>query len=257
MRLVLLPALTVLPVAGAHQETFLPAERAAHAMVLRQVHLNGQGPFRMMIDTGAAASAIRPEVARRIGVAPGYRVEQVTAAGVSVAPAGRLSVRAGEIEDAGIEFIFSPLGFPGIDGVLGQNWLSLHSYRLDFQKRRVTIDGEPPLRGLRMDLKDADGRPGITARIDGVAHELVLDSGASILLLFREDTRYRNRVSLTTHTGSIEGSLGEATVAIGGGFLRRMPVAELAARRGSGLLPASVFRSVYVGKGRKTAVLVP
>ena len=56
----------------AAEEIALKADRVAHVLVLKDVYLNGQGPFRMMIDTGAASCLVRPAIARRLGLRPVY-----------------------------------------------------------------------------------------------------------------------------------------------------------------------------------------
>ena len=64
----------------------LPLLQVEHAVVLEHVYLNGQGPFRMLLDTGAQSSSITPQVARRIGAEPRFRVEHVTIAGSRIYP---------------------------------------------------------------------------------------------------------------------------------------------------------------------------
>lgn len=238
-------------------EHVLPARNLAHTMMLTQVYLNGHGPFRMIVDTGATASALRPEIAKRIGLKPQYRVEQVTAAGSSYVLTGRASVRVADVTDEQVELLFSPIGHAGADGVLGQSWLDRHSYLLDFRGRQVILDGPPPAEGLRLNLMEMEGRPGVTADVDGEPWQLVVDSGASTLVLFRPEVRYGKRMTLLTHNGSIEAGLGKAIVSIGGLFRGSMMAAELPGGAQRGLLPASAFRVVYADKRKALLVLVP
>src|ERR1700677_1460189 len=67
-------------------QRILPLHRAGHTLILETVYLNGQGPFRMMVDTGNASSLIRPQVAEKLGVRAAYSVDQVTSAGFHRVP---------------------------------------------------------------------------------------------------------------------------------------------------------------------------
>jgi len=223
-------------------------------MMLTQVYLNGLGPFRMLLDTGAEASMLRPEAAARIGARALYRVEQVTAAGVAEAPAGRLRVQVGGVTDEDGETIYAPVVLRGADGVLGQSWLRRHSYLLDFRRGRFILDGQPPADGLRVALREAAGRPCLTAQVDGQAQELIIDSGASALVLFCGQLRYQQRTRMITNNGSIAAGVGKATVAIGS-IRRRLTAAEIPGEAAQGLLPASAFGYVNVAADRRMAVL--
>lgn len=209
----------------------------------------------MLVDTGAESSSLRPRVAARIGARAEYRVEQVSVAGSVLTPAGPVAVRVGAAEDAGIEMLFSEIRYRGVDGILGQNWLSRHAYLLDFERGRLVLDGEPPARGFRLQYRESDGRPSVRARIDGAEEELVLDSGADVLVLFRERVGVTERVALSTNTGGVEAGFGTSLVEIGGGFRRRIRAAQVAGSRRAGLLPASVFGAVYVAKDKGMMVL--
>lgn len=239
------------------REQVLTADRVSHALILRQVYLNGQGPFRMMIDTGAASCAVRPELALRIGAKALYAVEHITVAGASVAKAARLNVRVGDAEDDKVETLIAPVAVAGVDGILGQSWLTRHSYLLDFRKPRVVLDGAAPARGVSLGLRDVEGRPSISAEVDGVPQDLVVDSGAPALILFNSRLRNGRAVNVVSNNGSTTARMGSAKVVIGDHFHQSMEAAELSDRNGPGLLPASAFQSVYVSNQTSTVVLVP
>ena len=240
----------------ASQQKVLPTERSSHTMVLRQVYLNGKGPFRMMVDTGATSCSVRPEIAAHLGANADYQVDQITASGSTRTAAMHVQVRVDDISDESVEVLVSNVAITGVDGVLGQTWLSRHSYLLDFHNLRFVLDSEPPEHGLRMGLRWADGRPGISARVDGVAQDLIIDSGAAALVLFRP-RKGIDRTNLITNQGSVAATLGTAIVQIGQGFKRSIRTAELDQPYAVGLLPASAFRSVYVSNRSGLIVLVP
>lgn len=242
---------------SAAPEIALKAERVAHVLVLREVYLNGHGPFRMMVDTGAASCLVRPAVAKRLGLRPAYTVEHETAGGVKRVPAAVLDeVRTGPVGDQGVEIMIADVQLAGVDGVLGQSWLLRHDYLLDYRGRRLVLDGPAPAGGIRAALRSSDGRPQIAAEVDGRRQELVVDSGAPVLVLFGRSPLIRP-ASLLTNGGSVEAGTGRARIMIGAGYSRLMPTVEVAGSPGPGLLPAAAFTSVYISNREGVVVLAP
>ena len=229
-------------------EVTLPLRRAGHTPILEAVYLNGQGPFRMMIDTGNASSLVRPQVAQKLGARAAYSVEQVTSAGVRRVPVmgiGRLTV--GPVIDRQIEAMVGAVAMDGVDGVLGQSWLVRHDYLLDYRNRRLVLDGAAPEGAARTDLRSVDGRPAVAALVDGIALDLVLDSGADILVLFEHRLHNAGEATLLTNGQSAGAELGSARVALGGSREQRMTAARVSSLQLSGgLLPANAFRAIYV-----------
>lgn len=241
----------------ASEEVVLKATRVAHVLVLKQVYLNGQGPFRMMVDTGAASCLIRPAVAKRLGLQPAYAVEHETVNGVNLVPAAMLEdLRIGTIRDQGVEIILTDLRLPGVDGVLGQSWLIRHDYLLNYHDRQVEIEAPEPRHGIRAALRSTDGRPMITAKVDGRRQDLVVDSGAPVLVLFERSQLARSAL-LVTNNGSADVAMRGARVEIGATFARRMEAVEVNGPPATGLLPAGVFASVYISNRNGVVVLVP
>ena len=238
-------------------ETAMKTDRTAHLMILKEVYLNGQGPFRMMVDTGAATCSIRPQAARRAGVAILAMVERVTATGVDRVPLAQVTeIRVGSFRQSGMEAMVTDLAVAGVDGVLGQNWLVQHDYLLDYRGQRLVIDPAPPERGVKAALHMEDGRPEITAEVDGRRQLLVVDSGASALVLFGKSGSAPSAM-LTTHGGSTSTEMAHARVRIEGGFSRIMTAAAVASAPAPGLLPTSAFASVYVPNRDGVVVLTP
>lgn len=243
---------------GATHETVLKADYAAHVLILPQVYLNGNGPFRMMIDTGNASSLLRTAVARDLGLHPVYAVEQVTAAAVRRVPVALLDeVRVGEAVDRGVEAMIGDVRLPNVDGVLGQSWLARHDYLLDYRNRRLILNSAAPERGVRSALRSQDGRPAIAAEVNGRSQELVLDSGAPVLVLFQRSGLVRN-ADLLCNGDSIDAQTDSATVRIGNGYRRTLAAAHVSTSHPEpGLLPTREFRSVYVSNRQGFVVLVP
>ncbi len=241
----------------AAAQEIVKADRVAHVLVLKEVYLNGQGPFRMMVDTGAASCMIRPSVAKRLGLRPAYAVEQVSLAGAKRVPAAILDdLRIGTVRNRGLEVIITDVSLPDVDGVVGQNWLLQHDYLLDYRGRRLVVDPLEPERGIREALRSSDGRPEIEAEVNGRRQELVVDSGASVLVLFGQSAQ-ADQATLLTNGGSLEAGTGRARVMIGAGHSRLLPAARVNASITKGLLPAAAFASVYISNRNGVVVLVP
>lgn len=111
--------------------------------LLVQVYVNGQGPFRTIVDTGAASFTLRPAIAERIGAVPRSRIERVTLSGAAFRPASPVTVQAIAARDE-VEMVFSPINHPAADGVLGQNWLRRHVYFLDVRNYYFDLDPTVP-----------------------------------------------------------------------------------------------------------------
>src|SRR5512140_2494429 len=104
----------------AQTAVILKAARIGHVLVLKDVSLNGTGPFKMMVDTGNSSSLIRPETARRLGLRPVYEVDQVTTAGVRRLPVAIVDrVTTGFLTERAVEAMIGDVRLEGVDGVLG------------------------------------------------------------------------------------------------------------------------------------------
>jgi predicted aspartyl protease len=238
-------------------EIILEAKRISHLLVLNKVYLNGQGCFRMMIDTGATTCLLRPAVANRLGLRAIYAVEHETPSGVKRVPAAILDeVRIGSASDGGVEVMLTDVDLPGLDGVLGQSWLVRYDYLLDYHDRRLVLNAPAPVRGVKMALCSSDGRPRIYAEVNGRRQELVVDSGASDLILFGQSPR-GSQVTLFTNGGSIAAGVGSVRVTIGDSYSKVMTAARVVASMRPGLLPAGAFRSVHVSNRDGFVVLTP
>lgn len=238
--------------------TVTNASRSAHLLILQEVYVNGDGPFRMMIDTGNASSLVRPSMARKLGLRPSGWLEQATAGADRRVPAALLDeVRIGNVIDKTVEVMIADVYLPGVDGVLGQSWLVRHDYLLDYHNHRLVLNGEPPEGGVRVALRSPDGRPAIEAEVNGHTRELIIDSGAQILVLFERSAPAR-QVLLLTNADSVAAETCGVRVAIGAGYSRKMPAARVSASSpGSGLLPTGGFGSVYISNREGVVVLVP
>jgi predicted aspartyl protease len=243
---------------GMVGESSFKVSRAGHLLVLDGVFLNGAGPFRMAIDTGNASSEIRADVARRVGVRPDYAVEQVTAAGIRRAPAANVPLKVGAVTDRSVEVMIGDVGIEGVDGVLGQSWLVQHDYLLDYQHRRLVIDGAAAVGGFKTALHSTDGRPLINAVLNGEKAEMVLDSGSAVVMMCGDVAGITAGIAFRANGGFGVAQDGSAQVEIEGDRERRMKAARVRCEELlPAAVPASVFKAVMVSNRHGFVQVVP
>ncbi|MDX1981347.1 MAG: retroviral-like aspartic protease family protein [Bryobacteraceae bacterium] len=224
------------------------------------VRINDKGPFRFLIDTGAQSTVIDPAVAGQLALRPSYRVEVVSVNGSMLAPAAEVtSVSVDGVTAKDVEVLWYGLAqvrsaIAGVDGVLGQNFLSLTPHLLDFRKRTVRLGGAE-MAGERVPIEFVDGRPVVT--VDGL--RLALDSGAHNTMLFREVGCWRGDGTvavITTSTGASQARVGRIKqLRVGSVALRDVPAGLMAANAGiDGILALNVFEAVYINPAGGYAV---
>jgi len=228
------------------------------------VFLNGQGPFRFLIDTGAQTNQLDKVIADRLDLKPTFRAEMATIAGSTLVPGGRVArVTLGAATASDQEFLFS--GLDGvhklsttIQGVIGQEFLSRFDYLLDLSGRRIVFGAEETEGGGRTSLNLVHSRP-VVETDKGM---LVLDSGSEVAILYAawpegSGTRF------ITASGSASGlEVREVRVQVAGRSYSTRAAAVPRAFSGQdvredGLLPVSIFRTVYVSNSGKYVVLDP
>lgn len=237
-------------------------------LAVANIRLNGQGPFRMLIDTGATSSSIQPQIARALHLEAEYRVVEVTAAGERSIPGGRsVRVDIGNRQEGGVEFLwgeskaFADTGI-GLDGVIGESLLSRFDYLLDYHSKQLVVEA-PEGPGKRIPFESVAGLVLLSAmNPEEGKMRLVLDSGASRLVLwgiqapgvslsFTEMVAMNGRRSVSV--------LHIPHLVIGGHVLSGIDATMLPRPRRQaedGLLPASLFRSVYVSNSDRYVKLV-
>ncbi|HWX30182.1 MAG TPA: aspartyl protease family protein, partial [Steroidobacteraceae bacterium] len=111
--------------------------------VIVPVMVNGQGPFRFIVDTGATRSTISPHLVRALGLTPEVGstvvVNGITGSAQTVFVMVD-SLRAGDllIDGSALPVVWAPV-MAGADGILGAAGLSEKSLLIDFQRNRVEI----------------------------------------------------------------------------------------------------------------------
>lgn len=164
-----------------------PTTRDHVGRVVASVMVNGKGPFRFIIDTGANESTISPKLAVALGLDPSasdpIRVAGVT--GTAVVPSVSIeSLRAGALVVARSQLpvIWSPV-MTGADGILGAAGLADDSLLVDFQHNTVLIrtakDAGVPSGYARVQAtRLSSGLLSVPGDVGGVAVDAIIDTGS-------------------------------------------------------------------------------
>ncbi len=152
--------------------------------------INGQGPFRLVLDTGASHSGVTARVAAALGIpldlAAPVLLHGVTGdAEVPSITVGSLTVGDLELKPAILPIVVDALG--GADGVLGTEGLEGMRIFIDFRHDRIQIARSHYQRAGRgfvtiPMLHTHLGLPMFKAYVDGVAVKAVFDTGGEVTL---------------------------------------------------------------------------
>ncbi|MEX2572174.1 MAG: retropepsin-like aspartic protease [Gemmatimonadota bacterium] len=121
---------------------------ANQAALLVPVHINGNGPYRFVLDTGATLTCVENELAAELEL-PEPAGQIAVGAGVAEASQMRLvtidSLRVGEARAEGLPACAIDLGAAGrigleLDGLLGLNFLRSFHLEIDFENDQVILE---------------------------------------------------------------------------------------------------------------------
>jgi predicted aspartyl protease len=162
-----------------------PTRRDRIGRVWVPVAINGKGPFRFVVDTGATSSAIVSSEAKRLGlpISAAATVLVQGATGTDTIP----YVTAEQMELGDLLFTQAKLlivsdVFGGADGVLGVRGLPDMCIHMDFRRDLTRIEyarneQRPP--GEWVEFSTAPGRLArLDLRVGGVRTKAVIDTGA-------------------------------------------------------------------------------
>src|SRR6185437_5131508 len=149
------------------------------------VFVNGYGPYRFLIDTGANMNVIESDLARKIGMSATFEDVVESALGKSSMPgSNNNAVTLGRVGAENQKFQFSTLAslhtvWPDVKGILGQAFLSCFDYAMDLRHKTLEF-GKQERAGKRTPFRLLEGRTALATSLGN----LVVDSGAARLLLF-------------------------------------------------------------------------
>lgn len=155
--------------------------------VVVKVQVDGQGPFRFVVDTGASHSTISPQLAHKLGLpiskVPLMELEGITgSAPVSAVRIRTLRAGVATIRDAWLPVLRTPM-MAGADGILGLAGVTNTTLLVDFQHDRVRVarnlDGDVRFGYSRVHTESvAGGLMAITAYVGRVRTLAIIDTGS-------------------------------------------------------------------------------
>jgi hypothetical protein len=172
-------------VAAPEPRYVAPTRRDRIGRVWAPVYINEQGPFRLVLDTGASASAITPPVAEALGLAPDPKlsVRMFGVTGVAtVAGVRAKSLRVGDLEMESVRLPVIAEAFGGAEGVLGNHGLRDKRITIDFRRDRISIvrskGQRPPDEMITIPVRVTErGLLVLPASIGGVRALAIVDTG--------------------------------------------------------------------------------
>ena len=206
--------------------------------IVAPVMINGRGPFRLMVDTGANRSLITTTVADALGIdymtAPLVTMNGVT--GSAVVPAVAIDrLEAGELVFTGLQVpVVPPHLVGGAEGILGIAGLREQRLIVDFERDRVTISKAKIYNSdlFRIDAhRVAGGLLAAKARVGRVRVVAVVDTGGQITLgnralqeALRAEARTQTEVLGTTEAVTIGDTARVPNINFGDVSIRRVQV---------------------------------
>jgi hypothetical protein len=228
--------------------------------VVDGVMVNGHGPYRFLLDTGATLNTIDPTLAQSIGLTVAFLTQLTSSTGVTSASGSEGGeIRLGPVTAGDQVFLFTGMDAvhklsSDIQGVLGQVFLSQFDYLLDVRGGRMEF-GKRELhgKGARAPFRIVQGRP----VVDTSLGPLVLDSGAHLMVRFGVEATQAT-AEMVTMSGTMQVGMVFSKLAIDGRTLWRgdaVAVPHTAEAGAAGLLPVSLFKTVYVCNSGRYVVL--
>ena len=220
--------------------------------VVASVMIDGKGPFRFIVDTGANHSTISPHLAKLLGLAPSL-AQPIHITGITgsaqVASVPIEMLKAGDLEVANTRFpvIWSPV-MAGAAGILGAAGLKEDRLTVDFDHNQVVITrshgqalpwGFTRLWAVRLE----GGLLSVPGRVGNVPIQAIIDTGSEHTLgnlaLYRELFQHEQGKGAYLDT-----KVYGATEQVGDGKLQLAPEIDLGAIKVGGV--ALVFGDFHI-----------
>ena len=153
-------------------------------------HVNGKGPYRFIVDTGADRTILATEVAVELGLVRGERV--VLDGVVQTVVADTVSIKdltLGSISARNLTVPTLPHSLLDADGYLGLDFLDLHRVTFDFKRQLLQVTDPRPKFSVDWVRENEAriptfGRAGhlrsLDCKVDGVSAAAFVDSGAEV-----------------------------------------------------------------------------
>jgi predicted aspartyl protease len=162
-----------------------PTRRDKIGRIWAPVVINGQGPFRLVLDTGASRSAVNAQVAQILGIAPDV-AQSVMLRGVTGSVAvPTIRVSSFSVGDVIVTLAILPIvtdALGGADGVLGTEGFADKRLYIDFKHDLITITHSRGIRAqgdfISVPLEHSSaGLLVVRALVGGVRVHAIIDTG--------------------------------------------------------------------------------
>ena len=244
-------------------ETIAYAPDPGHRMTV-EVNIDGRGPYRFVVDTGAERTVISRELAQTLGLDAGGGITLASVSQVTRVPS--VLIPELEVGRRTLPTIHAPALAQrnlGAEGMLGVDSLRSQRVIFDFARRELTLssshieDDRSPPGEIVVRGRTRLGRMVLTnATIDGQRVTVIVDTGSQVTIgnpALRRQLARRNRLgemrllSLTGVTG--DQVIAEYTVVnrlrMGGVYMESLPIA---------FSDVQLFR--HLGVGNRPAILL-
>jgi hypothetical protein len=161
-----------------------PTRRDRIGRIWAPVYINGQGPFRLVLDTGSSHAAVNASVAAALGI-PLTDKNKVMLRGVTgsrVVPTITVdSLIVGDLQfrPARLPIVVDALG--GADGVLGTDGMEDKRIFIDFRNDRITIfrsrNERAPVGFRTIPVKIVQGLLTAPVRVGNIKATAIIDTG--------------------------------------------------------------------------------
>ncbi len=257
------------------------------SMIIVPVSINGSGPYDFLLDTGSAKTMVDQKLADELGLP---RVSEKTVVGMlasarmSVVHVNSLSVAGAVVPGGEIFSSDHPASVTGkVRGVLGEDFLQNFDLLIDYRQKSVRF--ESPLGSmaetavgehLPLQLNGVlRGKPthnrlvvsGHIPELGDSPMQLLLDSGANSPTLFRDSLGAGATQQEPMRAGNfnqwVSSSASTRTVrslSLGGSSLTNLTLIAISRRAEvdtDGLVPTSLFHSIFISHQGKFAILNP
>lgn len=165
-----------------------PTRRDRIGRIWAPVFINGEGPFRLVLDSGASHSGVTAQVARSLGLpldqSPPAMLRGATGSRmVPMVEVDRFEVGDLRFEGNRLAILDDPMG--GADGILGTNGFSDRRVFVDFRRDRITIarseNQRTPRDYIRVPFERVQGSlMAVEGTVGRVRTTVIIDTGAQV-----------------------------------------------------------------------------
>jgi hypothetical protein len=280
---VLVPFAAVAETAESHQTITVSMRPYKGGRPVVALKVNGAGPYDFLVDTGATVTVLDTALFDELGLRAEGSSTVTSSAGVTIqnrSVVKEISLDCLSFQNVMVVSMKSPVtyGYPGVRGILGENFLRHFDILFDNQHRKMILDpGQSladSLAGERLPITYAPlpqedenrFRPMISVRVERYGRaSLLLDSGAAtlVLLQWREQwTAFGHGMRLRTVNGSLPCESTTDRVSFGKGtvsdfMMLKCPTATVKAQDRQGVLPTAVFKQIFISHAGSYAIIEP